>query len=98
MCGRILVVDGDQSMCEWIVAKLRLRGWDSAWHTIRELATLEDMERRYILHVLQAVGGNRGLAAQVLAVDPKTLYRKLRRFGAAWQAEPPPRTSQGGER
>jgi DNA-binding NtrC family response regulator len=49
----------------------------------RELATLEEMERRYILHVLRAVGGNRGLAAQVLAVDPKTLYRKLRRYEAA---------------
>lgn len=50
-----------------------------------ELASLEEMERRYILHVLQAVGGNRGLAARVLAVDPKTLYRKLRRYEAAAQ-------------
>lgn len=42
-----------------------------------ELVPMEEVERRYILHVLGAVGGNRTLAARVLGLDRKTLYRKL---------------------
>jgi two-component system response regulator AtoC len=44
-----------------------------------ELVTLEELERRYIHRVLEAVGGSRTLAARVLGVDRKTLYRKLER-------------------
>jgi DNA-binding NtrC family response regulator len=47
-----------------------------------ELMTLESVERRYIHHVLKATGGNKTLAARVLGLDRKTLYRKLRRFGS----------------
>ena len=46
-----------------------------------ELVSMEEMERRYILHVLQTVAGNRTLAARVLRLDRKTLYRKLRQYG-----------------
>jgi DNA-binding NtrC family response regulator len=46
-----------------------------------ELAPLEAVERRYILHVLQCVGDNRTLAARTLGLDRKTLYRKLRQYG-----------------
>ena len=42
-----------------------------------ELVPLEEMERRYILRVMEAVGGNRTLAAKVLRIGRKTLYRKL---------------------
>jgi len=47
-----------------------------------ELVPLEEIEKRYILRVLDAVGGNRTLAASTLGVDRKTLYRKLERYGA----------------
>ena len=47
-----------------------------------ELAPLEEVERRYILRVLDAVGGNKSVAARVLGIERKTLYRKLERFGA----------------
>ena len=47
-----------------------------------ELAPLEEVDRRYILHVLESVGGNRTLAARTLGLDRKTLYRKLRQYGA----------------
>ena len=36
---------------------------------------MEEVERRYILRVLEAVGGNKTLAAQILGFDRKTLYR-----------------------
>ncbi|MCE9672246.1 sigma-54 dependent transcriptional regulator [Myxococcus stipitatus] len=44
-----------------------------------ELVTLEELERRYIHRVLDTVGGSRTLAARILGVDRKTLYRKLER-------------------
>jgi len=47
------------------------------------LLPMEEVERRYILHVMQAVGGNKTLAARVLGLDRKTLYRKLCLYGAA---------------
>jgi DNA-binding NtrC family response regulator len=43
--------------------------------------TLELIERAYILWVLQAEGGNKARAAEVLGIDPSTLYRKLNRYG-----------------
>jgi two-component system response regulator HydG len=42
-----------------------------------QLVTLAEMERRYVLRVLDAVGGQRADAARVLGIDRKTLYRKL---------------------
>ena len=48
-----------------------------------ELVPLEEVERRYILRVMEAVGGNKTIAAQVLGVGRKTLYRKLEQYGAA---------------
>ncbi len=43
-----------------------------------ELVPMEEIERRYIAHVLQAVGQNQTQAAKILGVDRKTLYRKLK--------------------
>ncbi|HVQ29238.1 MAG TPA: sigma 54-interacting transcriptional regulator, partial [Vicinamibacteria bacterium] len=45
------------------------------------LPTLEEMERRYLRHVLSAVAGNRSRAAEVLGIDRRTLYRMAERFG-----------------
>jgi DNA-binding NtrC family response regulator len=41
---------------------------------------LEVIERAYIEWVLKAEGGNKTRAAEVLGIDPSTLYRKLARF------------------
>jgi transcriptional regulator with PAS, ATPase and Fis domain len=43
--------------------------------------TLEIIERAYIHWVLQSEGGNKGRTAEVLGIDPSTLYRKLVRYG-----------------
>ena len=45
-----------------------------------ELISMEEMERRYIMHVLKRSGGNRTLTARILQLDRKTLYRKLQRY------------------
>ena len=46
-----------------------------------ELLTLEEVERRHVLRVLEACHGNRTDAAKILGLDRKTLYRKLLRWG-----------------
>ncbi|HEX8830217.1 MAG TPA: sigma-54 dependent transcriptional regulator [Longimicrobium sp.] len=43
--------------------------------------TLEIIERAYIHWVLQSESGNKTRAAEVLGIDPSTLYRKLLRYG-----------------
>ena len=48
-----------------------------------ELVSLDDVERRYILRVVEACGGNKTQAAQILGITRKTLYRKLLEYGAA---------------
>ena len=52
-----------------------------------ELVALDEVERRYILRVMEAVGGNRTRAAEVLGVDRKTLYSKLKTYG--WRPSDP---------
>jgi len=46
-----------------------------------ELLSLEEIERRHILAVLDHVNGKRVKAAELLGIDRKTLYRKLERWG-----------------
>jgi two-component system response regulator HydG len=46
-----------------------------------ELVSMEELERRYIARVLEAVGGNKSLAARILGFDRTTLYRKMERYG-----------------
>jgi DNA-binding NtrC family response regulator len=42
---------------------------------------LEDMERAYILRVVEECGGNQSHAAEVLDIDRVTLYHKLKKYG-----------------
>jgi DNA-binding NtrC family response regulator len=46
-----------------------------------DLPSLDELERRYIIHVLQAVSGSRTRAAEVLGIDRRTLYKKAERYG-----------------
>ncbi len=45
------------------------------------LLTVQELERRHIIRVLEAVDGNKTRAAEVLGFDRRTLYRKLERYG-----------------
>ena len=46
-----------------------------------ELTSLDDAERKHILAVLRATGGNQTQAAFILGIERKTLARKIKRFG-----------------
>jgi len=45
------------------------------------LLPLAEVERRYILHVLEQMGGNRKETARILRIGGNTLWRKLRQYG-----------------
>jgi DNA-binding NtrC family response regulator len=48
---------------------------------------LEEIERRYTLQVLEAMGGNKASTARALKVDRRTLYRKIERWGNGTERE-----------
>ncbi|MDQ3917349.1 MAG: sigma-54 dependent transcriptional regulator [Acidobacteriota bacterium] len=45
--------------------------------------TLDELERRHIIRVLEEAGGNRERAAAILGISARTLYRKLREYETA---------------
>jgi two-component system response regulator AtoC len=60
-----------------------------------ELITLDEMERRYVRQVLNAVGGNKTHAARILGIDRRSLYRRLEEPRHEQKpAEPPPARAQ----
>jgi two-component system response regulator HydG len=80
---QIGVDDLPEKIRDYKTARINIESNDPA-----ELLPMEEVERRYILKVLEAVGGNKTLAAQVLGFDRRTLYRKLERV-----REPTPGTT-----
>ena len=49
--------------------------------------TLAELERRYIIRVLEKMGGHQLKTARVLGIDRRTLYRRLRQYGRASRDE-----------
>jgi two-component system response regulator HydG len=60
--------------------RLRACPLDRAGPTAASLLPLAEVERRHVLHVLQAVNGNKRLAARILGLDRRTLYRRLDQY------------------
>jgi len=54
-------------------------GADPIPRLLQKPLTLDELTERYIDRVLRSVGGNKTKAAQVLGVDPSTLYRREKR-------------------
>ena len=52
-----------------------------------DLVPLEEIERRYLLFVLEATGGNRSRTAEVMRINRRTLYRMAERFGIKLEQE-----------
>jgi two-component system response regulator AtoC len=56
-------------------------------------ASLREMQRRYVLSVMERAGGNRAQAARILQISERTLYRLLGRYA---RQSGPPGASDGG--
>lgn len=54
---------------------------------LEALEPMDEVERRYVLHVHRATGGNKSLSAKILGFNRKTLYRKLVRYGVLAASE-----------
>lgn len=54
--------------------------------------SLREMQRRYVLSVMERVAGNRAQAARILKVSERNLYRLLQRY-----ARPPTAAGESGE-
>ncbi len=74
----IIVEDLPEKIRDYRSSHLVIAGDDPA-----ELVAMEEVERRYVMRVLEAVGGNKTHAAKVLGIERKTLYRKLDRWLAS---------------
>jgi DNA-binding NtrC family response regulator len=51
------------------------------------MISLEELEKAHILQVLEAVGWHKKRAAEILEINPSTLYRKLLRYGVGQDEE-----------
>jgi two-component system response regulator HydG len=77
----VALTDHEQILVEDLPERIRAYGGSHvlvASDDPSELVPLEVVERRYIARVMESVGGNKTLAARILGLDRKTLYRKLR--------------------
>jgi DNA-binding NtrC family response regulator len=71
----IVVEDLPETVREFKRTPLLPQGQDAS-----AFLPMHEVEKRYILHVLDSVGGNKTSAAQILGFDRRTMYRKLERF------------------
>src|SRR5687768_15918467 len=84
----VILTAGDQIMPDVLPERVTERKSEPLVSTRAPLnPTLDAVERAYILWVLQNEGGNKSRAAEVLGIDPSTLYRKLSRYGVEGGAE-----------
>lgn len=70
----------------------RIRDYEPSTPTLQgdasyELVPMAEVERRHVLRVFEATGRNQSRAAKILGFDRKTLYRKLRQYGALPRSE-----------
>jgi two-component system, NtrC family, response regulator AtoC len=79
--GQITPVDFPAKVCGSDTVSVAAKsGADDLAALFAGLPTIDEMERRYLLYVLEATGGNRKRAAEILGINRRTLYRMAERF------------------
>lgn len=63
------------------IAKSIIRSPQENYILFNDLPSLDEMQKRYLAYVLEAVSGNRTKASEILKIDRRTLYRMAERFG-----------------
>ena len=84
----ITVDDLPDDVRDYHPSKIELPGVDAS-NAVAAMPQMDEIERRYIRQVLEAVAGNKTLAAQILGFDRRTLYRKLDRMNEPESAASP---------
>jgi DNA-binding NtrC family response regulator len=75
----IVLTDRDVIEPEDLPASVTLGGAGSTTE-VGEMPSLREMQRRYVLSVMESVGGNRAQAARILHISERMLYRLLGRY------------------
>jgi DNA-binding NtrC family response regulator len=79
--GRIMPEDLPPKVCGYDAESVAAKpGADDLAALFTGLPTIDEVERRYLLYVLDATGGNRKRAAEILGINRRTLYRMAERF------------------
>jgi DNA-binding NtrC family response regulator len=79
---RAFILSGDEIDLESLTPKIKLNAQHSLEMRDPEglRPTLEEMERRYIVEILNSVDDDKTNAANILGIDLSTLYRKLKKY------------------
>ncbi len=80
----VLTSPGRTIDAEDLPADLQPEAPSFARRAFEDLPSLDELERRYLHHVVQVLKGNKKRAAEVLGIDRRTLYRMAERFGLTW--------------
>ncbi|MFH1009762.1 MAG: sigma-54 dependent transcriptional regulator, partial [bacterium] len=84
----VILTESDQVMPDTLPGKIHASESSSfRWQPSQPCLTLEEVERDYMVQVLQETGWQKRRASEILGIDPSTIYRKLQRYGI----EPPER-------
>ncbi len=75
----IVLTDRDLIEPEDLPAAIMLGGTDNTAAT-NDTPSLREVQRRYVLSVMESVGGNRAQAARILHISERNLYRLLQRY------------------
>jgi DNA-binding NtrC family response regulator len=63
--------------------KLQIKEKFQSRHLFEGMPTLDELERRYLLHVLEATRHNKTQASDIMGINRRTLYRMAERYGIA---------------
>lgn len=78
----VILQEGRVIQAEDLPDKLRARGHDKSEAIVSVTnLTLDQLEREYLLKVLEETGWHKKRAASILGINASTLYRKLQRYG-----------------
>ena len=78
----VILTDSDVIDPKHLPAKLTGIKTDSfTMPTGSEMQSLEEVEKNYMVHVLEETGWQKRKASEILGIDPSTIYRKLLRYG-----------------
>jgi len=74
--ARVVLLSEGEEISAHLIRRALQKGGESP----PGLLSLREVERQHILRVLEALGGDKRKAAEILGIDLSTLYRKLERY------------------
>ncbi|MEO5763279.1 MAG: sigma 54-interacting transcriptional regulator, partial [Vicinamibacteria bacterium] len=80
----VLTSPGRRIDAEDLPAEVQPQPASWSQRTFEDLPPLDELEKRYLQHVMNVLKGNKKRTAEVMGIDRRTLYRMAERFGLTW--------------